>query len=235
MAELDDLKEAVCRANRLLPTYGLVTLTWGNVSGCSRNLGAMVIKPSGVDYEALTAGDMVVLDLEGRQVEGRFKPSSDTPSHLVLYREFHELEGICHTHSPWASAWAQAQRPVPPLGTTHADHFYGPIPCTRALTADEIAGSYEHATGLVMAETINRGDPFAIPGVLVAGHGPFAWGHSPDEAVRHALILETVAKMAAFTLSVHPETPLLAQSLLDRHYRRKHGPGAYYGQGSPAT
>jgi L-ribulose-5-phosphate 4-epimerase len=234
MAELDDLKEAVWRANRLLPAYGLVTLTWGNVSGFLRDRGIMVIKPSGVSYDALTVDDMVAVDLEGTRVDGRLKPSSDTPSHLVLYRAFPEFGGICHTHSPWATAWAQAGRPIPPLGTTHADHFYGPVPCTRALSADEVAGSYEHATGLVMAETIARADPFAVPGLLVAGHGPFTWGHTPEQAVEHALILETVAKMAAWTLTVNPDTPPLAQALLDRHYYRKHGPAAYYGQGSPA-
>jgi len=227
---LEELKRAVWEANLDLPRYGLVTFTWGNASGIDRERGLVVIKPSGVPYEKLRPEDMVVTDLEGRVVEGKYKPSSDTPTHVVLYRAFPDIGGIVHTHSPWATAWAQAERGIPALGTTHADYFYGEIPCTRAMTEAEIKGDYERETGNVIVETFRGRDPLAIPGVLVRSHAPFAWGKDVHEAVHNAVVLEEVAKIAARTFAINPRIGPMDQNLLDRHYLRKHGAGAYYGQ-----
>ena len=227
---LKELKEQVCRANLQLPQYGLVTFTWGNVSAVDRASGLVVIKPSGVDYSEMTADDMVVVDLEsGERVEGKWKPSSDTDTHLVLYRAFPELGGVVHTHSRWATTFAQAGRGIPPLGTTHGDYFYGEIPCTRMMTGDEITGKYELETGNVIVETFRGMDPLSVPAALVYSHGPFAWGKDAFEAVHNAVVLEEVAHMAWHTLSMNPDV-VLQMELLDRHYLRKHGKNAYYGQ-----
>lgn len=227
---LEELKERVCRANRLLPEYGLVTFTWGNVSAIDREAGLVVIKPSGVDYAALTPDCMVVTDLEGRVMEGELRPSSDLPTHLVLYRAFAAAGGIVHTHSRWATCWAQAGRGIPAYGTTHGDDFYGEIPCTREMTAAEIGGAYEEETGRVVAERFRELDPAALPAVLVKKHGPFAWGKDAEEAVHNAVVLEEVAMMALHTELLRPDAAPMSQALLDRHFLRKHGPGAYYGQ-----
>ena len=227
---LKKLKEQVCKANLMLPKHGLVTFTWGNVSGIDRKRGLVVIKPSGLSYEKMKPEDMVVLDLEGKVVEGEWKPSSDTPTHLALYNAFPDCGGIVHTHSRWATVFAQAGRAIPALGTTHADDFYGPIPCTRLLTEEEIAGAYEAETGKVIIEAFRDKDPMAVPAALVHRHGPFAWGRDPLEAVHNAVVLEEVAFMAWHTLALAPEKGEIQQSLLDKHYLRKHGPGAYYGQ-----
>ncbi|BDG47578.1 MULTISPECIES: L-ribulose-5-phosphate 4-epimerase [Parageobacillus] len=227
---LEELKQTVLAANLQLPKYRLVTFTWGNVSGIDRERGLVVIKPSGVEYDKLTADDMVVVDLEGNVIEGHLKPSSDTPTHLLLYKEFPAIGGIVHTHSPWATIWAQSGKGIPALGTTHADYFYGEIPCTRKMTDEEIKGAYEWETGKVIAETFRFIDPLQIPGVLVHGHGPFAWGKDAFNAVHNAVVLEEVAKMAARTYILNPEVQPISQSLLDRHYLRKHGANAYYGQ-----
>jgi L-ribulose-5-phosphate 4-epimerase len=227
---LEELKQAVLEANLQLPKYRLVTFTWGNVSGIDREKGFVVIKPSGVAYDKLTKDDMVVVDLEGNIVEGTLKPSSDTPTHLVLYKAFPYIGGIVHTHSPWATIWAQAGKGIPALGTTHADYFYGEIPCTRKMTDAEIQGAYERETGNVIVEAFSLLDPMQMPGVLVHGHGPFAWGKDPYNAVYNAVVLEEVAKMAARTYHLNPDVQPIDQSLLDRHYLRKHGANAYYGQ-----
>lgn len=227
---LEELKQVVLEANLQLPKYRLVTFTWGNVSGLDRERGLVVIKPSGVEYDKMTKDDMVVVDLEGNVVEGKLKPSSDTPTHLVLYQSFPYIGGIVHTHSPWATIWAQAGKGIPALGTTHADYFYGEIPCTRKMTEAEIKGAYELETGKVIVETFSFLDPMQMPGVLVHGHGPFAWGNDPYNAVHNAVVLEEVAKMAARTCHLNPNVQPIAQSLLDRHYLRKHGANAYYGQ-----
>ena len=236
-ALLESLKQAVLAANLDLPRYGLVTFTWGNVSGIDRERGLVVIKPSGIPYDELTLDDMVVVDLDGKLVEGRRKPSSDTPTHLALYKAFAGIGGIVHTHAPWATSWAQAGRDLPAFGTTHADYYYGPIPCTRPLTEAEIRGAYELETGNVIVETFRaRGiDPLAMPGVLVYGHAPFNWGKDPHDAVHNAVVLEECAKMAFHTLALNPGAPPLDQALLDKHYYRKHGANAYYGQNTPAT
>jgi L-ribulose-5-phosphate 4-epimerase len=226
---LELLKETVCAANRELPARGLVTYTWGNVSGIDRERGLIVIKPSGVAYETLTADDMAVVDLDGTTVEGRLRPSSDLATHLELYRCFPAIGGIVHTHSDWATSWAQACRPIPALGTTHADYFYGDIPCTRALSPAETKGDFERNTGRVIAETVAPAAVLDIPAILVANHGPFAWGRDAADAVYHAVVLEEVAKMAWRTLLLNPDSRL-PQELLDRHYQRKHGANAYYGQ-----
>lgn len=223
------LKKEVCKANLDLVKHGLVLFTWGNVSGIDREQGLVVIKPSGVAYEEMHAEDMVVLDLEGKVVEGKLNPSSDTPTHLELYRNFPNIGGIVHTHSEWATSWAQAGRPLPPFGTTHADYFYGEVPCTRNLTGNEVRQAYELETGKLIVETFAGLDPDAIPSVLVKGHGPFSWGASPDQAVHHAAVLEYVAKMAFRNRILGQEQPI-AQYLLDKHYLRKHGKDAYYGQ-----
>lgn len=224
------LREQVLEANLALPRHGLVTFTWGNVSAFDPALGEVAIKPSGVPYDALRAADIVVLDRDGRIVDGRLRPSSDTPTHCALYRRWPQLRGVVHTHSTHASAWAQACRAIPALGTTHADHFHGEIPCTRPLTAAEVDAAYELNTGLVIAETLGARDPLAMPGVLVAEHAPFTWGTSADEAVHHAVVLEEVARMALFTLMLDPGRGPIARHLLDKHYLRKHGRDAYYGQ-----
>lgn len=227
---LEELKAKVLKANLALPDFGLVKFTWGNVSGIDREKGLVVIKPSGVDYEKMTADDMVVLDLEGNQVDGKLRPSSDTPTHLVLYKHYPELGGIVHTHSTWATIWAQSGQSLPALGTTHADHFYGKVPCTRALHEQEISGDYEKETGHVIIETFGQKDIMAIPGVLVCNHGPFAWGKDPGDAVHNAVILEEICHMAYHTVHLNSAAGSIQQSLLDKHFLRKHGSGAYYGQ-----
>ncbi|WHZ02154.1 L-ribulose-5-phosphate 4-epimerase [Neobacillus sp. YX16] len=229
---LEKLKKDVLEANLQLPKHGLVTFTWGNVSGIDRDQGLVVIKPSGVPYEELTLEDMVVVDLEGNIIEGTKRPSSDTPTHLSLYRSFQHVGGIVHTHSPWATAWAQAGRSIPALGTTHADYYYGEIPCTRTLTKDEIKMAYELETGNVIIETFETGgiDPLAMPGVLVSNHAPFCWGKDANQAVHNAVVLEEVAKMALHTFQLNSQIEPIDQFLLDKHYLRKHGVNAYYGQ-----
>ncbi len=228
---LEELKALVCKANLLLPQHGLVTFTWGNVSGVDRERGLMVIKPSGVEYGEMTPEDMVVVDLaSGQRVEGRLKPSSDTPTHRMLYRAFPALGGIVHTHSRWATLMAQAGRGIPALGTTHADYFYGEIPCTRRMTPEEIAGEYEWETGAVIVERFQRIDPARVPAVLVHSHGPFAWGPDPLTAVHNAVVLEEVAFMAWHDLMLDPHLAPMQRELMDKHFLRKHGPDAYYGQ-----
>jgi len=230
---LEALKEAVCKANLELPKYGLVTFTWGNVSGIDRESGLVVIKPSGVDYDGMSPEDMVVVDLDGKRVEGKWKPSSDTDTHVALYRAFPSLGGIVHTHSRWATTFAQAGRDIPAMGTTQGDYFFGSIPCTRLMTPEEIAGEYEAETGKVIIETFQtrRIDPATVPAVLVQSHGPFAWGTSPADAVHNAVVLEEVAFMDFHALMLEPNRGSMQQELLNKHYLRKHGPGAYYGQG----
>jgi len=228
---LDELKTAVCRANRALYDAGLIVQTFGNVSGVDRDGGHVVIKPSGVAYDAMTPEQMVVVSLDrGEVVEGTLSPSSDTPAHLELYRAFTAVGSVVHTHSMHATAWAQARREIPVLGTTHADTFYGPVPCTRAMTAQEIRADYEANTGKVIVERFKDLDPMHLPGVLVAGHGPFAWGADPAGAVRNGVILEYLALLAARTLAIDPYARAISKDLLDKHFLRKHGPEAYYGQ-----
>ena len=229
----DELKQRVHRANLALVEAGLVVLTWGNASGADRDAGVMAIKPSGVPYDKLRPSDIVVVSLKtGQVVEGDCRPSSDAPTHLHLYREFSSVGGIAHTHSTYATSFAQALREIPCLGTTHADNFYGAIPVTRALTADEIGRDYELNTGKVIVERFRDGgiDPASVPGVLVASHAPFAWGPDTEKAVENAIVLEFSAKMALMTLLVNPQTSAIPQALLDKHFLRKHGAGAYYGQ-----
>ncbi len=228
---LEELKEEVLKANLLLPKYGLVTFTWGNVSAVDRQSGMMVIKPSGVEYDEMTADDMVVVDLEsGERAEGRYKPSSDTPTHLELYRAFSDVGGICHTHSRWATSFAQAGKGVLPMGTTHADYFYGEIPCTRAMTPEEIGGEYEKETGSVIIEAFKGIDPMTVPAVLVKSHGPFTWGKTAFESVHNAVVLEEAAFMNFHAMAINPQIGSMQRELLDRHYLRKHGANAYYGQ-----
>ena len=230
---LEELKQAVCEANLLLPKYNLVTFTWGNVSGVDREKGMMVIKPSGVEYDGMTAEDMVVVSLEtGERVEGKWKPSSDTDTHVVLYNAFPSLGGIVHTHSRWATTFAQAGRGIPAMGTTQGDYFYGEIPCTRKMTPTEIGGKYELETGNVIVETFQSQniDPAQVPAVLVHSHGPFAWGTDPLNAVHNAVVLEEVAFMDWHAMILNPQAGQMQQELLDKHYLRKHGPDAYYGQ-----
>ena len=229
---LEELKQKVYEANMKLPQYGLVTFTWGNVSGIDREKGLVVIKPSGVEYGVMKPSDMVVVSLEtGERVEGALNPSSDTPTHLVLYRVFPELGGVVHTHSRWATIYAQSGSGIPPLGTTHGDYFYGEIPCTRKMTPQEIAGEYERETGNVIVETFAGKSAADIPAVLVQSHGPFTWGTDPDNAVHNAVVLEELAFMAWHNQMMNPDIPPMQQELLDKHYLRKHGANAYYGQG----
>ncbi|MGW8115140.1 L-ribulose-5-phosphate 4-epimerase [Caproicibacterium sp. NSD3] len=228
---LENLKEQVCRANLLLPEYGQVIFTWGNVSGIDREKGLMVIKPSGVDYKKLRPEDMAVIDVEsGKQVEGKLRPSSDTDTHLEIYRNFRNVGGVVHTHSRWATTFAQSGMGIPPLGTTQADYFHGEIPCTREMTAEEINGRYELETGKVIVETFEGKDPESVPAVLVHSHGPFAWGTDPVNAVHNIVVLEEVAKMAWQNLMMDRDIRWMQQELLDKHYFRKHGENAYYGQ-----
>lgn len=229
---LEELKRQVYEANMDLPRYGLVTFTWGNVSGIDRESGLFVIKPSGVDYDKLTPEDMVVIDLEGNRVEGALNPSSDTATHVQLYKAFPQIGGIVHTHSSYAVSWAQAGRDIPCYGTTHADYIYGEIPCLRSLTAEEIEEAYEANTGRMIVSELRRmgKDPLAVPTVLCKNHGPFAWGKTPREAVHNAVVLEEVAKMAYRAEIINPRIQPAPQALQDKHYFRKHGEGAYYGQ-----
>ena len=229
---LEELKRKVYEANMELPRRNLVTYTWGNVSGIDRESGLFVIKPSGVEYDELRPEDLVVMDLQGNKVEGKMNPSSDTLTHMVLYREFPEIGGIVHTHSPHAVAWAQAGLDLPCYGTTHADYFYGPIPCARHLTQAELDAGYELNTGNTIVECFEQRhiDPVAVPAVICHSHGPFTWGKDAADAVYHAVVLEEVAKMAIFTRQVYPAAAPAPQRIQDKHYMRKHGPNAYYGQ-----
>jgi L-ribulose-5-phosphate 4-epimerase len=227
---IEKLKIEVCEANLELVGRNLVIYTWGNVSAFDRSLGLVAIKPSGVDYNVMKPGDMVVLTLDGRQVEGNLRPSSDTPTHLMLYRSFPAIHSVVHTHSKWATVWAQAGRSLPCYGTTHADYFYGPIPCTRPMTPEEIRDDYELNTGKVIAETFQNLDPIAVPAALVFQHGPFTWGKNAEKAVENAAVLEYIAEMAAIAKQCNPEVKAIQKELLDRHYLRKHGKDAYYGQ-----
>ncbi|HBH94564.1 MAG TPA: L-ribulose-5-phosphate 4-epimerase [Ruminococcaceae bacterium] len=233
---LEELKEKVLKANLLLPKHNLVTFTWGNVSGIDREKGLIVIKPSGVEYEDMTPEDMVVVDLEtGEKAEGRYKPSSDTPTHIELYKAFAEAGGIVHTHSRWATSFAQAGKGIIPMGTTQGDYFYGEIPCTRPMTESEIKGEYEKETGRVIIESFKDIDPMTVPAVLVKSHGPFAWGKDPLEAVHNAVVLEEVAFMNYHALTLNPHASAMQRELLDKHYLRKHGKNAYYGQDKQDT
>lgn len=229
---LEQLKKEVYEANMLLPKYGLVTFTWGNVSGIDREKGLFVIKPSGVEYDKLTPEDMVVVDLNGKKIEGKYNPSSDTATHAVLYNQFPEIGGVVHTHSSWATSFAQAGRDIPCYGTTHADYIYGNVPCTRTLTKEEIDEGYEKNTGNVIIEEFEkRGiDYHAVPAVLCKYHGPFTWGKDASEAVHNAVVLDEVAKMAIRTEMINPEVGAAPQEIQDKHYYRKHGVNAYYGQ-----
>ena len=229
---LEALKEQVLEANLELPRQGLVDFTWGNVSGKDPESGAIVIKPSGVPYATMKVTDMVVVDADGRLLEGKLRPSSDLPTHVELYRHFPQIGGIVHTHSTWATVWAQACRGIPALGTTHADYFFGEIPCTRQLTQQQTAGEYESETGLAIVERFREDniDPRHMPVVLVANHGPFAWGSDANDAVHNAAVLELTARMAHLSLQLEKNLPPMPQHLLEKHFFRKHGPGAYYGQ-----
>ena len=229
---LEELKKKVYEANILLPKYGLVTFTWGNVSAIDRESGLFVIKPSGVDYETMTPDDMVVMDLNGNKVEGKLNPSSDTPTHVEIYKAFKEVGGVVHTHSSYATSWAQAGRSIPCYGTTHADYFYGEIPCVRCLTKDEIESAYEENTGHLIVNEFNRmeKDPVAVPAVLCKNHGVFTWGKDAHEAVHNAVVTEEVAKMAYRCEVINPDVKPAPQELQDKHYYRKHGANAYYGQ-----
>lgn len=227
---LENLKKQVYEANMELQRKGLVIYTWGNVSGIDRDSGLVVIKPSGVDYDTMKAEDMVVVDLQGNIVEGKYNPSTDTPTHLVLYNTYSSIGGIVHTHSEWATTFAQAGMDIPAFGTTHADYFYGDVPCTRDLTNEEISGEYEKETGNVIVETIGNKDPLEIPGIVVKNHAPFTWGKDPDSAVYNSVVLDKVAQMAYNTMSLNPRVARVKQHLLDKHYLRKHGANAYYGQ-----
>ena len=226
----EQMKQDVFEANLALVKHHLVILTWGNVSGIDRENGLVAIKPSGVDYAAMTSADIVLVDLEGRVVEGKLKPSSDLATHLELYRAWPTLGGIVHTHAPFTTSFAQAGAPIPCLGTTHADHFHGEVPCTRMLTREEVEGPYERNTGKVILERFASLDPVAVPGVIVAGHGPFTWGASPRKAVENSVALEQIAQMAIATRTISPNAETVPSYILDKHYFRKHGTHAYYGQ-----
>lgn len=226
---LEELKNSVFKANLELVKNGLVVHTWGNVSGRDRDSGLIVIKPSGVSYAEMKSPDMVVIDPDGNIVEGTFKPSTDAPTHLLLYNTYSSIGGVVHTHSAFATAWAQAGRDIPPLGTTHADHYLGEVPCTRNLNDAEIKDDYEHNTGKIIVERLGRLDPLAVPSVLVNSHGPFCWGLDPEEAVYNAIALEEIARIAFYTVLLNHKTPI-DQNLLDKHFLRKHGKSAYYGQ-----
>lgn len=226
---LEELKDKVFNANLKLVDYGLVIFTWGNVSGIDREEGLVVIKPSGVSYDIMKISDMVVVDLDGKVVEGNLKPSSDLPTHLELYRSFEGVGAVVHTHSAWATSWAQTGLGIPCLGTTQADYFYGEIPCTRKMTENEINGDYELQTGRVIVELLNGIDPETSPGILVNNHGPFSWGKNPDDAVHNAVVMEEVAKMTFRTFALNPNTTM-SQILINKHFFRKHGKDAYYGQ-----
>lgn len=226
---LEKLKDIVCKANLDLVGKGLVIHTWGNVSGRDRESGLVVIKPSGVSYDSMKPGDMVVIDLNGKIVEGEFKPSTDAPTHLLLYKNYKSLGGVVHTHSSFATSWAQSGRAIPPFGTTHADHFYGDVPVTRLLTKEETENDYEINTGKIIVERLGATDPLTVPSVLVNSHGPFCWGKSPEDAVYNAVALEEIAKMAFYTVLLGKTEPI-SQFLLDKHFKRKHGKDAYYGQ-----
>ena len=223
-------KQQVFEANMDLPRYGLVTFTWGNVSAIDREQGLVVIKPSGVAYDAMSPDDMVVVDLEGNVVDGKWRPSSDTATHLALYRRYPSLGGVVHTHSTHATAWAQAGRAIPALGTTHADYFFGDIPCTRALTQTEVEGEYELNTGKVIIETLGESEPLHTPGIVVYQHGPFAWGKDAHDAVHNAVVMEEVARMAWIACDINPQLQGIDDYLMNKHFMRKHGPNAYYGQ-----
>ena len=227
---LEELKKNVCEANVLLPVYKLVTFTWGNVSAIDRESGLVVIKPSGVSYDNMTPEDMVVVDLDGKVVEGKWRPSSDTPTHVELYKAFPKCGGIVHTHSRWATTFAQAGMDIPAMGTTHGDYFYGDIPCTRKMTAEEIKGDYEKETGKVIIEAFAGKDPAAVPGVVVYSHGPFSWGVDAMDAVHNAVVMEEIAFMDWHAMMINPQNGHMQQELLDKHYLRKHGANAYYGQ-----
>ncbi|MEG2698965.1 MAG: L-ribulose-5-phosphate 4-epimerase [Ruthenibacterium sp.] len=227
---LEELKKQVLEANLQLVTHHLVTFTWGNVSGIDRSTGLFVIKPSGVSYEGMTQDDMVVVDLDGSVVEGKWKPSSDTPTHLELYKNFSDIGGIVHTHSRWSTSFAQAGRGIPAMGTTQGDYFYGEIPCTRRMTEQEIQGEYEKNTGIVIVETFAGKNAAMLPGVLVHSHGPFAWGADAQDAVHNAVVMEEVAFMDFHAMALNPAAGSMQQALLDKHYLRKHGKNAYYGQ-----
>jgi L-ribulose-5-phosphate 4-epimerase len=229
---LQALRDQVLAANRALSAHRLVTLTWGNVSGIDREAGAVVIKPSGVSYDTMTAADLVVVDLDGNALDGESRPSTDTPTHLALYRAFDAVGGVVHTHSTWATVWAQAQRQIPVLGTTHADLCAHPIPVTRPLTKTEIEEDYEGATGVVLVEAVAERGAEQLPCALVRGHAPFCWGRSPAAAVENAVTLEEVARMALLTTVLEPRVAPLADAICEKHFQRKHGPGAYYGQPS---
>lgn len=226
---LEELKSKVCKANLELVEHGLVIFTWGNVSAIDRETGWIVIKPSGVSYDDMKPSDMVVVDLDGNVVEGDLNPSSDTPTHLALYRAWPEIGGVVHTHSTYATAWAQAGRDIPNIGTTHADYFHHAIPCTETMTAEEVGGSYELETGNVIVRRFEGMNPVHTPGVLVKNHGPFSWGKDPFDAVHNAVVMEQVAKMAYLAYAINPGLTM-NENLIERHFSRKHGPNAYYGQ-----
>ncbi|HFT4289480.1 TPA: L-ribulose-5-phosphate 4-epimerase [Klebsiella pneumoniae] len=227
---MQQLKQQVFEANMDLPRYGLVTFTWGNVSAIDRQRGLVVIKPSGIAYESMTVDDMSVVDLQGHVVEGRWRPSSDTATQLALYRRYPDLGGVVHTHSTHATAWAQAGLAIPALGTTHADYFFGDIPCTRALSAQEVDEAYELNTGQVIIETLGGANPLHTPGIVVYQHGPFAWGKDAHEAVHNAVVMEEVARMAWIARGINPQLQPIDSWLMNKHFQRKHGPNAYYGQ-----
>ncbi|HHC2736373.1 TPA: L-ribulose-5-phosphate 4-epimerase [Klebsiella pneumoniae] len=227
---MQQLKQQVFEANMDLPRYGLVTFTWGNVSAIDRQRGLVVIKPSGIAYESMTVDDMSVVDLQGHVVEGRWRPSSDTATHLALYRRYPDHGGVVHTHSTHATAWAQAGLAIPALGTTHADYFFGDIPCTRALSAQEVDEAYELNTGQVIIETLGEANPLHTPGIVVYQHGPFAWGKDAHEAVHNAVVMEEVARMAWIARGINPQLQPIDSWLMNKHFQRKHGPNAYYGQ-----